>query len=410
MGKTEKFVLNIDESDYDKKYVEPPAEQNKISKKKTKKKRRWLRNLIWAVVIVGLSVSFGICLVLFAVDMYPVTETNAVEIEIHIPQGATVKEIADILHKEHEAENGKMYRIIDYPLGFRLVSKLSNADGTYNYGAYNISTADSYATIIEKLQVPSTRHVETMRITFKEGLTLGQMADVYADAMVDKMKETDDENDLKRMKESYRNKFLKDCEKDYNLEFEKYIQPNALILKKYEGYLFPDTYEFYVDDEADVVVLRMLKEFQNRVVAPLYGQIGGSGMTFDQVITLASIVQNEAGDTGQLSGVAGVFRNRLAVPDRFPRLESDPTKLYSRTVVDVYSNNLEQIKSYNTYEGLGLPPGPISSPSFEAVKAVLNPDKSEYFYFCHNIETKEVFYGKTLAEHEQNLYKAGIWR
>ena len=411
MGKTEKFVLNIDEGDYDKKYVEPSAEQTKKSKKKTKKKRRWLRNLIWATVIVGISATLAICCVLVFFDMYPITETNAVDIEIHIPQGATVEEIANLLHSEHEAENGKKYRLIEYPLAFRLVSKLSEDGRSYNYGAYTISTADGYQTIINNLKTPSTRHVKTMRITFKEGLTLGQMADAYADKMVDVMKEADDdENDLKKMKESYRNKFLKACEKDYNLEFEKYIQPNVLRLKKYEGYLFPDTYEFFVDDEAEVVVRRMLTEFQKRIVTPLFEQIGDSGMTFDQVITLASIVQNEAGDTGQLAGVAGVFRNRLANSDKFPRLESDPTKLYARTVVSVYSNDEEQIRSYNTYEGFGLPPGPISSPSFEAVKAVLNPEKSDFFYFCHNIETKEVFYGKTLAEHEQNLYKAGIWR
>ena len=382
-GKTEKFTVNIDESDYDKPYVAPPlVVEKKEEKKKKRKKRRWLRNLIWATVIVTLSTTLAITIMLFVSDMYSIAGTDN-DVEIDFPQGAVTEDIANILH-----ENG----IIEYPLGFRLVSKLSGADGTFNYGAYTLNTSDSYATIIEKLQVPSTRHVETVTVTFKEGLTLGQMADVAAESGV-----------------CTREQFLKACEKEYDCDFEQYMQQNSLRLKKYEGYLFPDTYEFFVDDTAEIMVRRMLIEFQNRVATPLHSKIADSGMTFDQVITLASIVQAEAGATDQMSGVAGVFRNRLDIPERFPRLESDPTKLYSRTVVAFYSSNQEQIKSYNTYESFGLPPGPIGNPSYEAVMSVLDPEKSDYFYFCHNINTKEVFYGKTLAEHEQNLYKAGIW-
>ena len=384
-GKPEKFILNIDEKDYNRPEVARASVPRE--KKKKKKKRSGLRALIWVTVIVAVSVTLAVSIVLFMCDVLAIARTDE-DVDIDFPKGATTKVIADILH-----ENG----IINYPFGFRIVSKLSDADGTYNYGLYTINTSDSYAAIIEKLQVPSNRHVETVRITFKEGLTLGQMGEVVAEV-----------KDANGKQIWTKEQFLKACEKDYDFEFEKYMQQSFLRLKKYEGYLYPDTYEFFVDDNAEVIVKRMLTEFQEKIVIPLRDQIDKSGMTFDQVITLASIVQAEAGAADQMAGIAGVFRNRLDNPDKFPKLESCVTRDYANDVVAVYTTNQEQLDGYNTYVCYGLPAGPICNPFVEAVKAVLEPERNGYFYFCHNTETKEIFYGRTLSEHEQNMRKAGL--
>ena len=134
------------------------------------------------------------------------------------------------------------------------------------------------------------------------------------------------------------------------------------------------------------------------------------GKTLEETLTLASIVQAEAGDTANMKRVASVFYNRLNNSDDFPLLQSDPTSAYVRDVIipnsDYVTDNMKT--AYDTYKGAGLPPGPICNPGLDAIKAVLYPAETDYFYFCSNLETGEFYYAKTLEEHEANLVKAGL--
>ena len=136
-----------------------------------------------------------------------------------------------------------------------------------------------------------------------------------------------------------------------------------------------------------------------------YKQMDKMGMTLDEVITLASIVQKEAHEAESMKKIASVFENRLADPDDFPKLESDPTTYY---VDEVIRPNIEIpsdaiFEAYDTYKGNGLPPGAICNPGIDAIKAVLYPDKTNYYFFCANIDTNEIYYAETNDEHEQNL-------
>ena len=142
-----------------------------------------------------------------------------------------------------------------------------------------------------------------------------------------------------------------------------------------------------------------------------------NGMTMDEVITLASIVQAEAGKEKDMPKVASVFLNRLKDPANFPRLESDATDSYYKDVIKVEAENSKtyadsEIASfkdlYDTYVANGLPAGPVCNPGLEAIKAVLYPEKTDYMYFCSNLKTKKSYFAKTLSAHKKNLKKAGL--
>lgn len=171
-----------------------------------------------------------------------------------------------------------------------------------------------------------------------------------------------------------------------------------------EGYLFPDTYTFYVDTDPEVVCQKIYKNFDEKFKPEYYEQMKKLNMTLDEVITLASIVQAEAPDVESMKKIASVFENRLANPEEFPRLESDPTTYY---VDEVIRPNIEIpseaiFEAYDTYKSNGLPPGAIGNPGIDAIEAVLFPADTDYYFFFANIETNETFFAGTNEGHEAN--------
>ena len=124
------------------------------------------------------------------------------------------------------------------------------------------------------------------------------------------------------------------------------------------------------------------------------------GLSLDQLITFASIVQKEAANTDTMTLVASVFWNRLRNSDVFPLLQSDPTSNYAEFIkskMDVYDKTV--VDAYDTYVGPGLPPGAICNPGIEAIDAVLENFESNYFYFIANIYTGQTYFSETLEEH-----------
>ena len=206
--------------------------------------------------------------------------------------------------------------------------------------------------------------------------------------------------------------FLFQFNKSQDFEFEKLIEDTDQMFYKREGYFFPDTYEFYLDDDA-YNVSRIVKEhFAEKFTASMQSKMRQSGMTLNELITLASMVQREAGTVKDMPIVASVFLNRLDDPATFPSLESDATGNYIKNVIKKEADTNVSIKffteGYDTYNCKGLPAGAICNPGLDAINAVLNPEKTEYYYFCNNLDTGKAYYAKTLEEHEKHLVKAGL--
>ncbi|MFZ0447930.1 MAG: endolytic transglycosylase MltG [Desulfatiglandaceae bacterium] len=165
-----------------------------------------------------------------------------------------------------------------------------------------------------------------------------------------------------------------------------------------EGFLFPDTYEFSRGLAARAVIDVMVKRFR-QAVAPLSARIRRCGMSLEEVVTLASIVEKETGRSEERPLIASVFLNRLK---KKMRLESDPTVIYGLKSFtgNLRRKDLEHPSPYNTYLNRGLPPGPIASPGLESIKAVLFPARTDYLYFVSKNDGTHHF-SKTLEEHNR---------
>ncbi|MBQ6174308.1 MAG: endolytic transglycosylase MltG [Clostridia bacterium] len=175
-----------------------------------------------------------------------------------------------------------------------------------------------------------------------------------------------------------------------------------------EGYLAPDTYEIYTDATEEDILRKLLSQTDRIWTEENQEAAKGLGLTMDQIITLASIIEKEAG-AGDFAKVSAVFHNRLR---RNMPLQSDVTIHYITGVRKMALTDTDTAVSnpYNTYQVIGLPPGPICSPSTQAVQAALHPDATflaeDYLYFCaREPGSGQLVFSRTLAEHEQAVEK-----
>lgn len=390
----------------------PAAKKRKPSKQiryiRPKKGNRIAVSLIFIFAILGSSVLASVGIIFLAREFLGIDKSAATYI-VNIPEEASTDDVIRILTTEQEEK--KKEPIIRVERLFRVLVDISEKrnEETLEYvsGKHTLRPNMSYQDILRELQSYYYIEKETVRVTIKEGMRLRDVA---------RMLENEGVCSADRFV-YYFNTGLNDY------DFEKSIpkpSANDLRFDRMEGYLFPDTYEFYkapsddlsqlAENDYEVILRTIFENFEDKYDAEISARAREIGMTMDQVITLASIVQLESKDSADMKNVASVFTNRLNNYDMFQSLQSDPTREYSEYLDDLddYSVNSKMVEAYNTYKSNGLPPGPVCSPGLDAIKAVLWPNKTNYYYFCANIETKEVYYAETLEQHEANLIHIGI--
>ena len=167
-----------------------------------------------------------------------------------------------------------------------------------------------------------------------------------------------------------------------------------------EGYLFPDTYRFYINDNPRNVLIKMLNNFRSKV-----------GDVSDETLILASIIEREARSEKHMKLVSSVFHNRLNNRKEFLYLNADPTRDYvNQYITDnpLVSNQSKFAPLYNTCgKRIGLPAGPICCPGLQAIRAALEPTESPYYYFFYG-KDYDNHYSVTLEEHEQKMAEIGV--
>ncbi|MBR4200067.1 MAG: endolytic transglycosylase MltG [Oscillospiraceae bacterium] len=347
--------------------------------RRRKKTRKLSCTLVLLTLILAMSSVLSVAILAVAKEMYGI-DKDVQERIIVIPDGSTTQSIADQLVDEH---------MISLPPFFRLVSRMNGYDGKYIAGEHVLAASMSYEDMIKELCKNHADERETQRVRFREGTTLVDAAKALQENQI-----CDAEKFL-----FYFNKG------GYGFKFEEYLpEKNPMKWQQMEGYCFPDTYEFYVDEEPNIVAQKIYANFDSKLSDGDYKKMDELGMTLDEVITLASMVQAEASRIDYMKMVASVFRNRLLNKSVFPKLESDPTRKYA----DLIASNLEinndmMTTAYNTYKGPGLPPGAINNPGKEAIEAVLYPAQTNYYFFNSNINTGDTYFAETLEKHEQNL-------
>ncbi len=369
--------------------AEEPADK---PAKKPKKKRSWVHNLIYAVVVLGLSVGLAYVLVVGGLDFTGLTREDRT-VDIDVPAGASTAIVADVL-----AENG----LIDQPFVFRLYARLSGADGTWQPGAFSLNPNMGYSTLVEKLQTARKR--DTAKVTIPEGFTVVQIAE-----RLEKKGVCTEEEFLRAVTDV-------DYSADYDFiaAFSKLDQADYTArIYKLEGYLFPDTYEFYVGCSGETVVRKMLDNFDVRLSTTIRSSMKEKGYTMDELIILASIVQGEAGSVDDMAMVSRVLKNRMDNTDVYPKLQCDSTGDYVEKLL-TGGNSGVGVKNtaYDTYEREGLPAGAINNPGLAAIKAVLTPSENETvmkcYFFATNYVTNITYYSETYDQHVAVCRRYGI--
>ena len=262
-----------------------------------------------------------------------------------------------------------------------------------------------YQAIITNLQGTSNR-TDTIEVTIIEGQSVLEIADKLEEggALGNKAE------------------FLQLCNSskfDNDFDFLKNIKNPGERYYKLEGYLYPDKYEFYVNEDPASIIYKILNNYEKRMAEKQafdgYEKLtsvnkmlekSDDGYTLDEIMTIASIIQAEAADSDDMYYISSILHNRLNADDSegVSSLGLDSTKYYPYRSKDKLPAEIAaNYKSrYDTYDNTGLPPGPICNPGMEAIKAALNPYDSSYYYFCHDSNGK-AYYASTIGEHEANL-------
>ena len=327
------------------------------------------------IILLSLFLVIGLVLTPFALEYLDiVVSDDSSEVIIDIPQGMSTKEIG-VLLKEKEC--------IKSEYTFYLKIKGSKYEGKLNYGTFNLRKNMSLTEILEVLA--NNYYVEeTVKITFPEGYSIEQMANLLEE------KQIVDKED-----------FINALSDEYDYEFIKYI-PNTDYKYKLQGFLFPATYEFKKSVTGYEVVNEMLKTFDKR-----YSKLTEDYSNIFEVITKASVIEKEAKLDTERFIISGVISNRIK---NDMLLQVDACVVYA--VTDGLYNkgslsyeDLEIDSLYNTYKYKGLPVGAICNPGIVSIEAALNPEDNEWLYY-HTDEVKKDgshIFTKTYEEHLKTM-------
>ena len=350
---------------------EPPV-YRKASKAKAKRVKK-VKSFVWVIVIFAISLFLAFTILLFACEYLGIGFGKGGECTVEIDRGMSTSQIADELEQQGA---------ITSPLMFRIYTKLAGYDGSYKYGVYNFANELGYKDIARMLQTEGAK-AESVKVTIPEQSSMDDIMRILEENGV--CTKSDFRNAVKNGR--------------YDFDFVEQI-PVSEVHYKFEGYLFPDTYDFYCYDSkecAELAIRKMLKNLDSKLTEEVREQIKNSGYTIHEILTMASVVELEASaSTKDMPNVAAVFFNRLESPNwQGPRrLESDPTMKYP------YGSG-----RYNTYKTEGLPPGPLCAPSESAILAAANPTKNFSATYFVTDKDMNFYYNNSLSGHRQTINK-----
>ncbi len=342
-------------------------------KKEKKRKKSGVGGALLRVVLIFvISLCLAFVIILFGAEYLGLGIGRGQEVVIEIEQGAPTAKIAQQLKDENAINSAFM---------FRVYSKLMGYDGKYQYGVYTFRNELGYEDIADMLCTAGQK-AETVRVTIPERASLDDIVALLVENGV-----------------CTRSDFMTAMDSDRYNQFFIADLPSDAVYYRFEGYLFPDTYDFYCYDDsaecAELAIDRMLSRMEEVLLeAKAEEKAKELGYTVHEVLTMASIVELEAsGNETEMRNVAQVFYNRLNDWEN-PLLGSSPTAKYK------YGKG-----RYDTNTAPGIPPGPYCSPSAAAIGAALEPNtecKATYFVTDASMN---FYYTHSLQEHNQIIRK-----
>ncbi len=320
----------------------------------------------YTALILGISMALSSLVILFANEVFAFVKPDVTAV-IEISEDDDFRSISEKL-----GEAG----LIKYPALFNLYLNIAKSGTTFESGDYEVSAKLDYPAIARAMRKTHVR--ETVRVTIPEGYTTAQIVTLL------------EENRVCTAEELYT--AIETGEFDYD-----WLTETGEGRRRLEGYLFPDTYEFYVGDDAESVISKFLTNFGKKYSGELQEAAEKTGRSLYEIVTVASMIEREAKLDDERRVIASVIYNRLESSD-FPYLQIDATVAYilGRAPTD---DDLDIDDPYNTYVYEGLPPGPIANPGLESIEAAISPADTKYYFYVARRDGSHVF-SKTAREHE----------
>ena len=378
---------------------ELPKRSRRESAKPAKKKKKsrlkgFLVTVLVLLILLGAGGFFGLRYAESALQ--PVDPSSKQFVKVQIPNGSNTQEIGSILEKSGLVKHGMLFTLY---VKYKNYTELKS-------GFYNLQKSMSTDELIKALQVggtPEPQEVVFANLTIPEGYTLEQIAQAVGQLQGDfKEPLTADAFKAKVQDENF---IAQEVVKYPNL-LESIPTKDSGVRYRLEGYLFPATYSIKEGTTVESLIDEMLAAM-DKSLATHYTTIKEKNLTVNELLTIASLVEKEGAKTEDRKLIAGIFYNRL---NQNMPLQSNIAILYAEgklgqniSLSDDAAIDTSINSPYNVYTKVGLMPGPVDSPSLDAIESSINQTKSEYLYFVANVQDGKVYYATTLEEHDRNV-------
>ena len=356
-----------------------------------------LKAVLYMVVVLIISAYLSYYIILMGNDMFAL-KTGDTPISVTVPEGATEEDVISLLLERGLIDS-------EWAFSFYMDHYKDGAELTFIPGEHVLNTNMNYSQLLGALTI-SSRDRQTVTLTFPEGFTVDDVIDLFVKNGV-----------------GTREGFIEAINNyPYKHEFVRLLDQNGWPedrAYRLEGYLYPDTYDFYTDTEEYLAINKLLNNFNDKIWVDwktTYGEVCDEmGLSLDDIVTLASMVQAEGKTAEDFEYISYVFHNRLNHSRDFPNLESDATIQYAfelaglDRVQDASQINIDFDSPYNTYRYKGLPPGAICNAGLDAFLAAIYPsppldenEKAINAYFFVSNDAGQTYYAATLSAHERN--------
>ncbi|MBE6958724.1 MAG: endolytic transglycosylase MltG [Ruminococcaceae bacterium] len=328
---------------------------------------------IWVAIVAVCGLSLGRLLWICATDVLALGwEDRVTTITITASDVGNVDAIADKLYNAG---------LIKYRELFRFYASLSSADEKISAGTFELNTKFDYNALVKGMSATSS-YRESKRVTIPEGYTCAQIFDLLEKEGICSAAEL----------------------KAYRVQSDYWFLEGSNTSAEYplEGFLFPDTYNFYIGDTPQGVFRRLLARYDEMLTDELKEYVQTSKYSLYEIMIIASMIEKESAGSSENYDISSVIYNRLNNADEFPFLDIDATIVYAQGGKnDVIDKELDS--PYNTYKYKGLPPTPICNPSLLSIQAALAPTETKYYFYALDPSTGLHHFSKTYKEHQDFL-------
>ena len=343
--------------------------EHQTGRRRKRRRRRRINPILYLLCVALISVVLAGAGWLLASDLCAFNK-EYMETTVEVTADDTVETVTEKLHDAG---------LIQYKWFFRLFASFAKAEEKIGMGSYQLNTEMDYRALIVGMRSGAgNMSTNTVRVTIPEGYTVNQIIRLLAKNGVN----TEEE--------------LLDAARNHHFDYD-FIDNNSKDAVRLEGYLFPDTYDFYVKGNAAVALDRLLSEFARKIDGELLEAAEARGYDLKKIVTIASLIEKETDGTDQ-GNIASVIYNRLEGPGdkagTYGLLQIDASLLYALPDHEgaITSEDLQTDSAYNLSKYAGLPPTPIANPGLASLMAALEPEQTDYYYYALGTDGRHHFF------------------